>query len=213
MHARGADRINERVTLPGRVTRLQPRRASHPATPVSQSLISPSLSLSELSVSLGSPGNGESARLGRLAEGATRRWRRGSYRGWQSVWRGWQRERSFLEQTNRCSLPVLPCNEFNVSPGPAVAPAVVAVAVGRRPTLTLDHPLADPLLPFPPSVSRSLPYRRAFRLPFGRGSTTFCFPTFRRPAGKKLMRLCLCCLRGIIARWNVVLDEGWAIFG
>ena len=57
------------------------------------------------------------------------------------MWRGWQRERSFLEQTNRCSLPVLPCNEFNVSPGPAVAPAVVAVAVGRRPTLTLDHPL------------------------------------------------------------------------
>lgn len=49
---------------------------------------------------------------------------------------GARRVRSFLEQTNRCSLPVLPCNEFNVSPGPAVAPAVVAVAVsdGARPS-------------------------------------------------------------------------------
>lgn len=47
------------------------------------------------------------------------------------------------------------------------------------------HPPA-PLPPLNPSVSRSLLYRRAFRLPFGRGSTTFCFPTFRRPAGKKI---------------------------
>lgn len=50
-----------------------------------------------------------------------------------SVCDGETPELSFLEQTNRCSLPVLsPCNEFNVSPGPAVAPAVVGRGRGRR---------------------------------------------------------------------------------
>lgn len=129
VHALGVDRINERVTLPGRVT--SPFSLSRP-TPAS----------------LCSPGNGESTRARWTCGGATRR-SRGGGRVLGVL--------SFLEQTNRCSLPVLhPCNEFNVSPGPAVAPAVVAVAVGRRPT-----PTARPRRT--PSHPRT-PYRRVSAL-------------------------------------------------
>lgn len=170
--------------MPGRVTRL--------AAPVEPALPLLSSSTLRLRFPLGPPGNGESAPLGRQCA-------RGRHAA--TAAQGARRVRSFLEQTNRCSLPVLPCNEFNVSPGPAVAPAVVAVAVsdGARPSN-------------PRAASRSLTSRRAaFRLPFGRGSTAFCFPTSRRPAGKKLMRLCLCHppspSNNTSTRWNAVLEE------